>query len=139
MAGRPDKGTLLDRERKAVALKASGATYRQIADALDVDVATAHRTVIRALSAERHDAVDDMRRVEADRLDRLQRAVWLDATNGSPAAIDRVLKIMERRARLFGLDAPQRVAVTSELDESIESLLADLATLPPVDVPAADA
>jgi hypothetical protein len=31
--------------------------------------------------------------------------------NGDPRAVDGILRVMERRARLLGLDAPQRVAV----------------------------
>lgn len=136
---KPDEAALMEREQRAVALKASGATYRQIAQALSIDVATAHRTVTRALRRDHADAVDEMRRVEDDRLDRMLRAVWLEATNGNLGAIDRVVKISESRRRLWGLDAPQRHVVTTELDESIDSLLAELASLPPVDVPAADA
>ena len=35
-------------------------------------------------------------------------AVWDEAAKGEYAAIDRVLKILERRAKLLGLDMPVR-------------------------------
>jgi uncharacterized protein YicC (UPF0701 family) len=47
--------------------------------------------------------------MELDRLDRLQRAAWATAMQGNPKAILSILKIMERRAKLIGLDAPQRL------------------------------
>ena len=51
--------------------------------------------------------------MEGARLDRLHQAVWDAAINGDCYAIDRVLKLMERRAKLFGLDAPNKVAQTN--------------------------
>jgi hypothetical protein len=47
-----------------------------------------------------------LRVLEAGRLDQLQLAIWKSALAGHLGAIDRVLRIMERRARLFGLDTP---------------------------------
>lgn len=59
------------------------------------------------------EAVSDMRTLENDRLDAYQLAVHRLAVGGGPdklapdlGAMDRALKVMERRARLNGLDAP---------------------------------
>jgi len=52
-----------------------------------------------------------MRQTEGARLDRMQRAVWPAAISGDIKAGAQVLRIMERRARLFGLDAPTKVEV----------------------------
>lgn len=130
--GRPTLDVLLKKETQIVALRAAGATWAEIGRVVGMDRANAHKVGLRALRREHSEAVDDLRRTESDRLDRMQRAVWLEATQGDRTAIDRVLRIMERRARLFGLDAPQRHTITSELDDSIETLLAQLGTLPPV-------
>jgi len=35
----------------------------------------------------------------------MQVALWSSAMKGDPKSIDRILRIMERRARLLGLDA----------------------------------
>ena len=45
--------------------------------------------------------------------------------------IDRALRIMERRSKLLGLDAPmkQDLRVTDRLDAQIEQLAAELLTL----------
>jgi hypothetical protein len=45
-----------------------------------------------------------VRQLELERLDRLLIALWDLATGGSLGAIDRVLKVMQRRAELLGLD-----------------------------------
>ena len=54
-----------------------------------------------------------MRTTEAARLDRLQLAAWPKAQQGDLRAIDTVLRILQRRASLFGLDMPTRVDVTT--------------------------
>jgi hypothetical protein len=48
-------------------------------------------------------------RQELDRLDAMLRACWSKAIGGDMKAVDRVLKISERRSKLLGLDAPERV------------------------------
>jgi len=59
------------------------------------------------LAAQQSDLVEEARNVELQRLDNLQLGIWEDACKGKLSAIDRVLRIMERRARLLGLDKPQ--------------------------------
>lgn len=122
----------LRREGKAVALRAAGYTYAEVGHALGMDRSNVAKIVKRALQREHSDAVEHLRREEGARLDRLQRSVWTAATAGDVPAVMAVLRIMERRARLFGLDAPQRLTVTSELDEEIDGLLQQLRDLPPV-------
>jgi hypothetical protein len=53
--------------------------------------------------------------LELMRLERLHAAVWPQAIRGDVNAVDRVLRIMERRARLLGLDAPKRVAMSGDV------------------------
>jgi hypothetical protein len=74
-------------------------------------------------------AVDDLQQIERLRLEQLHGALWPAAMGGDLPAIDRVLRIMERRDRLLGLDAPARTEVEvtrrdAELDAEIELLLA---------------
>jgi len=59
--------------------------------------------------------------LELERLDAMQAAIWDDAMNGHLGAIDRVLKIMERRAKLLGLD---QLDVTQQPEPKIEIVLA---------------
>src|SRR5699024_2045667 len=69
---------------------------------------------------------DEMRTVELSRLDRLQRAVWGKAVKGDLQAVDRALKIIDRRSKLLGLDAPQQVQITAndvDLDATVDKML----------------
>jgi hypothetical protein len=63
------------------------------------------RSAIRKVLQEPAEAV---RELEAMRLDALLQALWGKALDGDVLVIDRVLKIMDRRARLLGLDAPTK-------------------------------
>ena len=54
--------------------------------------------------------VEDIRQMEIDRLDDMLAGLWEDAKDGKPQAVDRVLKIMSRRSKLVGLDAPTQIS-----------------------------
>lgn len=101
-----------ERERalKALALRREGLPYRDIAERLHwKNEASARSAVTRLLTRIEYDEVAEMRAVEGERLDALQRAVWAAAISGNTDAIKSVLAIMARRARLFGLDMPAKV------------------------------
>lgn len=130
---RPSIATI-EREKRAVELRKAGLDYRTIASQLGLKSASsAHQIVQRALQRTLREAgTEQVRDFEGDRLDRLQTAVWGRAMQGDIPAVNAVLRIMERRARLFGLDAPVVVQATVEtfdgttLDEAV-SRLANLA------------
>lgn len=105
------------REREVLALRMAGATYVQIAEKLGITPSGAYRVaarVLERLKAEANEQAEELRQVEADRLDALQLAVWPLATRGNLGAVDRVLRIMARRADLLGLDAPARAPVDED-------------------------
>lgn len=94
----------IDQERKVLELRRAGVTLPQIATQLNTTTATASRTLKRALARTLQEPAQELRDLEADRLDRLQVAVWAQAMRGDLGAVDRVLKVMERRTELLGLD-----------------------------------
>lgn len=103
----------LRRQQQAVELRRAGRSYREIAHQVGIGVASAHRLVAAAISKARvtvQDEVIEMRALELSRLDGLLSSVWPAARQGNLGAIDRVLKIMERRAKLLGLDAPVKMS-----------------------------
>ena len=113
---------------KSAQLRSAGATFREIGETLGIDPTWARTLVIRALEASQYEAADLMRTQEGVRLDRLQRAHWAQALGGDAKASAVVLRCMDRRARLFGLDAPVQAAVevtvtTSEIDAEVQSLV----------------
>ncbi|MFI1100280.1 hypothetical protein [Streptomyces melanogenes] len=78
----------------------------------DTLINAACRDVRKALTDRRtelNDDVDAMRQLDADRLDRLFFVAYKKAVRDQDLlAVDRTLRIMERRARLLGLDMPTR-------------------------------
>jgi hypothetical protein len=121
-----DLADVRKREHDAVQLALAGATYQQIADQLGFSSrGNAWRTVQRVLA--RVDAEDAaaLRTVEGGRLDRMQTAVWANAVKGDVKAVGAVLRIMERRARLFGLDAP--IQVDARISDATDAQIAELA------------
>jgi hypothetical protein len=68
--------------------------------------------------------VQQLRVLESQRLDALLEAVWPQAAQGHLPAVDRAVRILERRARLLGLDAPQQseVLTIDRIDAEIERL-----------------
>jgi hypothetical protein len=52
---------------------------------------------------------DELREQELDRIDRLQLAAWPNAMKGDTKSIMTIVKLMERRARLLGLDTPIKI------------------------------
>jgi hypothetical protein len=135
------------RAAAAVELRLRGHTYQHIADALGWKRHTSPRAVVqRALRNMLQEPCDELRQVEAWRLDRLASHLWPTDADLEPATpcesiqdeeerindqdrresarvkrlnskIDRLLKIMERRARLMGIDVP----VVHKLETNIET------------------
>lgn len=104
------------RQRAAWNLYVSGASEQQIKDRLGYKTLAVVRAAL-SREAKRHMAYRDdeiraLRDLELRRLDALQMTLWDHATGanddeGRPSlpAIDRVLKIMQHRAALLGLDS----------------------------------
>lgn len=96
-----------------VKLRKEGWTFREIAEQEDPPVgATAVHNAVKKLTQEvTREAVGELIAMESERLDSLQRSVWGAATTTGDEeqllAIDRVVKIMERRAKLFALDGKE--------------------------------
>jgi hypothetical protein len=100
----------LDRELAVVELRREGKTWQQIADA--VSYATpmgAWKAYQRACQRTLQEPTDEARRIELDRLDALQRTYWEPAVEGNLRAADFVLRVIDRRARILGIDAPQKI------------------------------
>lgn len=118
---RPPNVAAAGRQADALALRVKGLTFRQIGDALGCDGSTAFRAVRDALAAtlaECAELAEHLRELENQRLDEMQAALWEKALAGVFPAADRVLRIMERRAKLNGLDAPQKIAPTDPSGEN---------------------
>ena len=85
----------------------AGSTYAEIAKELGYcNSGGAWKLVNRALKASEVEDVEDHRALELARLDRLQSALWDEALAGDLRAVREVLKIVQARTRLLGLERP---------------------------------
>jgi hypothetical protein len=131
-ASRAKRAEVADRRSKAVALRLSGASFETIAALLGYTTrGAACQDITRALEAslaEQSRSADVLREAELLRLDLLQVGAWAAAADGDPKAIEVVLKIVDRRCKLLGLDAPQRheVITLDAVDAEIARLTAEL-------------
>ena len=96
---------------KVVEAVAQGATYEDAARVAGyASRSGAYKAFWKALDHREADAVEDHRALELARLDALQVALWDDALSGDVKAVNAVLRIIEQRSRLLGLDKPGSAA-----------------------------
>ena len=82
----------------------TGSAYQAIADELGyANRGTVYRLVKNPLEDREVETIDELRRLEVDRLDSLQVAIWEDAMTGDVRAVAAVVRIMHLRVKLLGL------------------------------------
>tara|TARA_R110001599_G_scaffold174976_3_gene366982 strand:+ start:2652 stop:3140 length:489 start_codon:yes stop_codon:yes gene_type:complete len=99
-------------------LRKMGLDATKISDELDVPLDRVRNIIsgaLKKLTKDMRGQAEQIRSLEMTRLDDLQAAIWMECMDGKLTAIDRVLKIMERRSKLVGLDAPERLDVKADL------------------------
>jgi hypothetical protein len=100
-----------ERRTQALDLRKQGKTFAEIGRELGCSEQRAHAIVtgeLQRLNTRRSEQAAEVARLELERLDALLAGVWPAAKEGEGPAIDRVLAIMARRAKLQGLDAPDK-------------------------------
>lgn len=125
-----DAAATLDRDKKAFHLRLAGVSTRRIAEELNCSLDQVEQSLVRMTMG----ATPALRQrtilMELERLDAMQKAHYANAVQGGIAATAVTLKIMERRARLLGLDAPIRtddpLGGATEHQNSTEALLREL-------------
>jgi hypothetical protein len=96
-----------EREQRALALRREGLTMAGIAAALGMSRAGAHRAVVRALDATKREIAEEADALRALQLERIEagiRALWPAYVRGELGAVDRMVRLLDRQARLCGLD-----------------------------------
>lgn len=129
--GRPNKKladeALIEARRTQVAkLLLQGLSSRAIAEQLNCSHTTVQNDIKVILERWRTEQISDaadLVQIEVARLDRAQEALWDQVKYGNLHATDRLLRIMERRAKLLGLDQPAQAKITLE---SVDKLLSAL-------------
>lgn len=133
------------RRREVIELREEGRTWSDVADTIEkrhgADALPNHwgkryacQDFHRALEKVRGEVKDrarTVREMELRRLDRMQRGLWEDATNGDTDAARTVVRLMKRRAKLLGLDEPDELDVSGGFDyDLLETLLDALEDFP---------
>lgn len=132
MAEKKTAGQQRQRVEAALALRIAGATYEEIARALDFASAkVALRTVEMSLAASLAPGERDIaRELTGRRLERLLRSVWPKAVNAdSPEhlpAVKVARDLIGGYARLYGLEAPTEIVVHSPTTAELESWIAQV-------------
>jgi outer membrane PBP1 activator LpoA protein len=121
----PAKVPAAARREKALELRVKGRSIRSIAKELKVSKSQVQRD----LEAELKAAAEDRRKIaellidlELTKLDELEQEAWKHIRDGELPAIDRVLRSMERRAKLLGLDKTGEGGDTGSLDDLVATI-----------------
>lgn len=110
------KAALGIQREKAIALRLAGLGYAAIGQKLGISTAAAFRAVdyvLKQSAKHRAEAGATILDAELERLDRLQTAGWSRALNGDPESIRACLAVITQRAKLLGIEAPNRLEVTT--------------------------
>jgi len=92
---------------KVLALRRQGLPYQKISEMFDRPGNWSWKIVKKEmlrLAAKMEVETKILRQLDLQRLDELQSALWLKASNGEIRAVEAVLKIIERRARIAGYE-----------------------------------
>jgi hypothetical protein len=120
-AGHPGQDRLRRAAAKGLGDEGAGATYQQIACALGYrNRSSAADAVTRALRATvSKEMANELRLIEHARFDSIWMAIWPTALGGDLTAIDRCLRIVERRAAFRGPNAPTKVRMPVITEQDI--------------------
>jgi hypothetical protein len=145
--------TATERADHALKLRAAGLEWAEVAAAAGyAGPGPAHRAVMRLLDGRTAESVDHLRQVEGAHLDRAQRELWavvmdpgplvsagkvIYGSDGKPEpnrdvqvnALNALIRLSQRRARIFGMDAPSQTVhlrAEVELDSAIQGLIDQL-------------
>lgn len=127
------------RQQAAVALRLAGASYDEIAQHLGyADAGQAASAVERDLRDHlTEEGRDEVRSTDGRRIERLLRSVWGKANDPNHVehlpAVRTALALIDRHARLYGLDAPQELIVynpaASEIEAWVSKMTLDLSAI----------
>lgn len=122
LTNRGREGVAAERRVQAFQLYKSGWTFRQIATKFGVSHTCISKDIhgeLDALAAERREVAKEVLELELQRMDDLLKVLTPRALRGDDQAIDRMLKVIERRAKYLGLDKPMKVEGTFQLEDLV--------------------
>jgi hypothetical protein len=112
------------KQSQAYALRLTGYRPDEIAGALQLTVEEVQEMLLQEGEKRAFTHAETLRistSIELDRLDALLKACQPGAEAGDLASVDRVLRIMERRAKLLGLDQPEvRAQISVQMSDQTD-------------------
>lgn len=135
---RPNTQAVAERRAEALRLRRMGRTYAEVADTLGYSSPqSASKDVSRALAKVVHEEGHALLALERERTETLLAITWPLAEAGDTRAIREAVRILERRARMLGLDkvsaADQSERHAAEGRSLVGRLVGFLAENPPVE------
>ncbi len=109
---------IAERRVKALSLRKSGASYRQIASHLAVSLHTAWDDVqaeLNALRALATNEATELRDLDVHRCDEMLLGLWPSVRRGEAKSVIAAVRVMDRRAKLLGLDAKQQIELSGQV------------------------
>jgi len=103
-----------ERQARALEMRTSGATYAEIAKALDyAGPSSVHKALTTALDNIIAPEVEALRTLEGQRYDAALKSIWPKVVDGDLDALHGFVRLSDRSCKLFGLDMPAKVAPTT--------------------------
>lgn len=116
------------RAKMAFDMRVAGAPYDVIADKLGYASGdTARQAILQRINKHFKQSEEDVAEIvemELRRLDELQLICWRRAKDGDLAAVDRILRIMERRAKMLGYDQEQASTIQGDVTNNTAIVIA---------------
>lgn len=104
-----------ERAAKALQFRKEGLTFDEIAEQVGYkSKQSAHDAVMRAIKEIIREPVNELVTLDLERLDVLWQIQYLNAQAGDVQALNACMKIMERKSKLLGLDAPEKKELTGK-------------------------
>ena len=95
-----------ERTKRAMALKLAGASYASIADTLGYsDASGARKAVMRGMDQSLQENANELRKLHYGRLEHMLMLLWSDVNTKSLPSMSAALAIMDRMAKLHGIDS----------------------------------
>lgn len=123
----PNRAALAERDAKIMRLRIAGWTLARIGEHVGLSTSQVHTVIGQRIAAEVQPAADELRALEITRLDDLLARAYTVMADGEASgdlrlkAIDRALRVAERRAKLLGLDSPVQLDVALEQRLDVEA------------------
>lgn len=103
-----------EKTRRAMALKLAGASYAQIALQLGYhDASGARKAVQRGMKASLQETATELKSIHYGRLEHMLMLLWPEVNQRDLPAMSQALAVMDRMERLYGLNAAEKLEVST--------------------------